>query len=441
MSFLTSRLSGASDDRQIPTDIGELRSWAVDDVLDAALAATGAEIAEIFLREGNEDGGLSLAGFRGPFSEAFHQITHFDEGQGYPGLVVLQGRPLEANDTVGDTRFLRTLVKEAGFHRFLCVPIPGRKRPAGSLNVAWRRDGNHNASLSVTLSREAERLALILDREQRGSTNGDLREITDEAGASEGRLVLRLLGSFEVGLDDVAMSLDHFSRRRSLTLLKILITNYGKVIGRDELIELLWPSAPPHDAPQLLKSAAHYLRRALGEAHDEKAKAPFITTAPNGYAFNLRSHHWIDAVEFRKLAEEGLRLERQGRWREALVALEAAAELYVGDYLEDEPYSEWAMKHRRHLKELHFDALQTMARLLRSAGDHVAAVRCYRRLLELDPCLEDVHRDLMEALLRCGKRTQALRQFEICRRALKEEFDSSPLLETEALYRRILNGF
>jgi hypothetical protein len=39
-----------------------------------------------------------------------------------------------------------------------------------------------------------------------------------------------------------------------------------------------------------------------------------------------------------------------------------------------------------------------------------------------------------------GKRTQALRQFEACRQGLKEEFDSSPLLETEALYRNILGG-
>jgi DNA-binding SARP family transcriptional activator len=46
----------------------------------------------------------------------------------------------------------------------------------------------------------------------------------------------------------------------------------------------------------------------------------------------------------------------------------------------------------------------------------------------------------MELLCRIGKRTQALRQFDACRRALKEEFDCSPLLETEALYRSILNA-
>jgi DNA-binding SARP family transcriptional activator len=187
-----------------------------------------------------------------------------------------------------------------------------------------------------------------------------------------------------------------------------------------------------------LKTAVHYLRRGLGEAQNGKTETSYISTEPNGYAFSPASSHRLDALEFEARAQEGLRFERQGRWREAFVALRAAADLYRGDYLEDDPYSDWYARRRRQLREILFDVLLTTARLLRSAGDHEAAIRCYRRILELDPCLEDVHRDLMEVLSRCGKRTQALRQFEACRRALKEEFDAAPVLETETLYRSIL---
>jgi DNA-binding SARP family transcriptional activator len=54
--------------------------------------------------------------------------------------------------------------------------------------------------------------------------------------------------------------------------------------------------------------------------------------------------------------------------------------------------------------------------------------------------LEEVHRDLMEVLNRCGRRAQALRQYEACRQALKDEFDAAPVIETETLYRSILSG-
>lgn len=422
-------LANAGDD--------ETRAWAIADVLDAALTVTGAEIAEIFLRD--EDGsGISLAGFRGPFSEAFNQITHFEDGQGYPGLVVRQGRPLRATDVLHDARFLRSQVQELGFRCFLCVPIPGRDRAVGSLDVAWRRDSDVLLSHCVTLSRAAERLALILDKATGGRHPGSLLYVADDVPDAARRLDLRVLGSFAARRGRTPLSIDHFARRRAVTLLKILVTNYGKIVGRDELIELLWPADVPKDAAKLLKIAVHYLRRGLGEAENGKTEASFISTEANGYAFNPASLHRLDAREFEATAQEGLRFERQGRWREAFVSLQSAADLYGGDYLADDPYSDWCQRRRRQLRETLFEVLLTTARLLRSSGDHEAAIRCYRRILELDPCMEDVHRDLMDALCRCGKRTQALRQFEECRRALKEEFDAAPDIETETLYRGIL---
>ncbi len=428
----------AGQEPRADAGVTETRAWAIDDVLDAALTTTGAEIAEIFLREGGVTS-VSLAGFRGPFREAFYQIARFEEGQGYPGLVIAGGRPIAAADALSDGRFLRTLVKELGFRYFLCVPVPGPDRPVGSLGVAWRRGSDALFSHCVTLSREAERLALMLDREARAHRSAnEVRLAPGRFEETERLLELRVLGSFEVRLGGIPLSMDSFARRRALTLLKILLTNYGKVVARDELIELLWPSDAPKDAVQLLKGAVHYLRRGLGEVQSGKPKTSFILTEANGYAFNPASLHRIDALEFKALADEGLRFERQGRWREAVDALQGAAQLYGGDYLEDDLYSDWCLKQRRRLRETLFDVLLAASRLLRSSGDYEAAIRLYRRILELDPCMEDVHRDFMEVLCRSGKRTQALRQFEECRRALREEFDSSPTLETEALYRSIL---
>ncbi len=432
MLLLRPRTVPGQDVQRVRAGDDETRAWAIDDVLDAALTTTGADVAEIFLREG--ESGVSLAGFRGPFAEAFHQICHFEEGEGYPGLVASEGTPIDESDIAHDARFLRTQVRDVGFHRVLYVPIPGDERPLGSLGVAWRAGSIDRPTHCITLSRDAERLALLLERDR---AHRGPRQL--ELSGPAHRLELRVLGGFEARRGGHTLSADCFARRRAVTLLKILVTNYGKVVVRDELIELLWPCDAPKDAAKLLKIAVHYLRRGLGElpnAHNEASS--LIATEPNGYAFNAASFHRIDALEFESIAEEGLRFERQGRWREACVALQAAADLYTGDYLEDEPYSDWCVRRRRQLRETLFDVLLTTARLLRGRGDFDGAIRCYRRTLEFDPCLEEVHRDLMDVLYRCGKRSQALRQFEACRRALREEFDAAPVLETESLYRSIL---
>ncbi|MBV8433676.1 MAG: winged helix-turn-helix domain-containing protein, partial [Candidatus Eremiobacteraeota bacterium] len=340
----------------------------------------------------------------------------------------------DSADLSHDDRFIRSQVKHLGFHSYVCVPIPGLERAAGCIEAGSRETSEALLKQWLTVTREAERLGLLLDRER---MNPPSAETSADGGR---RLELRTLGGFEARRSGVALSIDSFARRRAVTLLKILLTNYGKVVVRDELVDLLWPSEPPKDGAQLLKIVVHYLRRGLGEAENGATENSFIVTEPNGYRFNTASQHTLDAIEFEARAEEGFHFERRGRWREALVALQAAAALYDGDYLEDEPYSDWCVTRRRQLREKLFEVLLTKARLLRTAGDFEPAIRVYRRILDLDPCLEDVHRDLMEVLHFSGKRSQALRQFEACRRALQEEFDVAPVMETETLYRRILAG-
>lgn len=414
------------------------RAWAISDALEAAIKATGAEVAELFLRE-PDGAGIALAGFRGPFFQAFNEITRFDEGQGYPGIVVWQGRPLSVFDVSNDERLLRKSVKDLGFRSFLCVPVPGAKRVVGSLDVASRAASGALLSRCIELTREAERLGMLLERmeeERRAPRAAEPAESPDLSRVLE----LRLLGTFGAWRGGTSLSIDSFARRRAVTLLKILLTNYGKTVVRDELIDLLWPAEPPKDGAQLLKIVVHYLRRGLGQAENGHGEGAYVLTEANGYCFNAQSAHRLDVLEFEARAEEGFHFERRGRWREALVALQLAADFYGGDYLQDEPYSDWCLKRRRQLREKYFDVLLTTARLHRSGGDHEAATRCYRRILDLDPCLEEVHRDLMEVLYFSGKRTQALRQYEVCRAALKDEFNVDPVMETETLYRSILAG-
>ena len=164
----------------------------------------------------------------------------------------------------------------------------------------------------MTLSRDAERLGLILEREQSPHHLAVAAHVTEHDPDSERRLDLRVLGNFAARRGGTPLTIDSFARRRAVTLLKILLTNYGKVVLRDELIELLWPSDAPKDSAKLLKIAVHYLRRGLGESENGKTETSFISTEANGYAFNPASLHKLDALGVRGAGRGGPSLRAPG---------------------------------------------------------------------------------------------------------------------------------
>ncbi|MBI4299333.1 MAG: GAF domain-containing protein, partial [Chloroflexi bacterium] len=110
----------------------------IEQTLEWLRQTTGAEAAELFLTEPGA-GDLLLSAYSGLFRNAFAQITRFHPGEGFPGLVATTQAPIVTRDLVGDSRYLRTQVKERGFRSYVCVPLfLGSDRVAGSLNVASR---------------------------------------------------------------------------------------------------------------------------------------------------------------------------------------------------------------------------------------------------------------------------------------------------------------
>jgi DNA-binding SARP family transcriptional activator len=96
------------------------------------------ESAELFLAD-PQGVDMLLTAYRGPFIKAFSQITRFSPGEGLPGLVQSSGEPIVISRLAEDTRYLRTQVKDRGFHSYVSVPLHGPEGIIGVLNVATRK--------------------------------------------------------------------------------------------------------------------------------------------------------------------------------------------------------------------------------------------------------------------------------------------------------------
>ena len=162
-------------------------SLDLDELLNKTLAQLLAhfqvEAGEIFLLD-KESQTLRLMLHRGQAAEAFWTRSHFEIGEGVPGLVAKTMSPVFVNDLGKDERFLREAVVKAGFKQMASIPLTAPGELVGVLTIASRSLKaleEHDVQLLLSigtwagtaienarLHTNARRLAVLEERERIG---------------------------------------------------------------------------------------------------------------------------------------------------------------------------------------------------------------------------------------------------------------------------------
>ena len=188
--------------------------------------------------------------------------------------------------------------------------------------------------------------------------------------------------------------------RKAEALLSYVAMQAGFSAPRDAIIDLLWTDRGVEQARHSLRQTMFVLRRILG-AHVFTDDSRAIGFAPG----SIRT----DVGELRALAGSPARSD-----------LAAAAQLYTGPLLDRFPsiaadFDQWLERTRSELTNCAIELLARLSQMSFTDGDVVLGVSAAERLLALDPLREDSHRILMMAYQRAGRRTDAIRQSEICK--------------------------
>jgi DNA-binding SARP family transcriptional activator len=101
---------------------------------------------------------------------------------------------------------------------------------------------------------------------------------------------------------------------------------------------------------------------------------------------------------------------------------------------------DWALREREMHRRMMLNSLGRLMQLSVLAHDHASAIRHAQDILDRDPLREDIHRELMRLFLVSGQRAMTLRQFELCRSALRKELAIQPMRETLAVYQQIADS-
>lgn len=237
--------------------------------------------------------------------------------------------------------------------------------------------------------------------------------------AAHGDLRIRLLGRFEVEVAGKVLRGESFARRRPVDLLKLLALAPQRALHREQVIDLLWPEKDLAAGANNLHRALYDLRQALGGT---------CVFADKG-TVRLSAGAWVDVEAFQQAVEAG-----------DAGSLASALALYRGELCPDDPYTDALAARREELRRRFVAAGLRRAELAVAAGEEEVAVEALQRLLSLEPAQEEGHRFLMSLLARLGRRREALQQFALCTKALREAVDDAPSAQTMALRDAILRG-
>lgn len=301
------------------------------------------------------------------------------------------------------------------------------------------------AALRTEAAQVARRLGLdvFLDRLRRGTGLGGLPPVAGSvgrAGTSEvtatreaeapstaaaagdiaPRPSIRVIGGLEVRGTDGEIA--RWTSRKARDLLKVLVARRGSPIGREQLMDLLWPDQDPATLANRLSVALSTVRRAL----DPGRSIPAGDLVSTGEAVSLDLS--VIDVDVEHLLERSRALLARSASNTTVASgtVDIVSEVWElldrhrGEALPEEPHADWAEALRNEVR-LTTTALARLAAEAASAGaDHMRAAEAHRRILDLDPYDEVANLGLTAAFRAMGAHGQAAAAYDTYRARMDE---------------------
>ncbi|MEV5773402.1 AfsR/SARP family transcriptional regulator [Streptomyces antimycoticus] len=242
-----------------------------------------------------------------------------------------------------------------------------------------------------------------------------------------------LLGPLEVLDDGAPVPLGGVIKRGALAHLLI---HANSVVATSRLLAALWPGDTPLTARKMLQNAVRDLRRTLSCEPGSEGRAVLVTDAP-GYRLRV-DPDTVDLLRFRRAVERGHTEVAAGSYASAARVLREGLGLWRGPALADLVEDGLVWPEPAAWENSRLNALEDLFEAELACGRHHAVLGELQAVAAAEPTRERLSCQLMLALYRCGRQTEALAAYRHRRVELVERYGLEPTREMQKLERAIL---
>ena len=246
-------------------------------------------------------------------------------------------------------------------------------------------------------------------------------------------LTIRLFGKFSAEVD--GQRLPGIDGGKLQELFSYLLLNHSRPHSREVLASMLWGDCPTAQSKKYLRQALWQLQTALGGS-EPKLLSPLLVVDTDWVNVNSDADYWFDVFEFERSFGEAQGTAGQQFDPDTATRVAKAVELYRGELLEG-CYDDWCLVERERLQNMYLMMLDKLMSYSEAAKRYEEGIGYGARILGCDRAREHTHRRLMRIYYLAGDRTSALRQYDRCVTALKEELGVRPARKTANLFEQI----
>jgi DNA-binding SARP family transcriptional activator len=416
---------------QLHAMLGQQHEWILSDVIDV--------LRQDLLSQAEVIPADRLLSSEAALSPAFEQLLHW----GTPRAV----RALGANGLIGHDGHTGHATSLSGTARFTRHSLwqTIKRIVKGELRLKWVDVADLRQSCLFDEPGKqypsSEAPALVPTRDQIAPITPSPDEVhkpIEQMGAApklatgpstaSPTLTVYTLGTFHLAVNDIPAN--HTLVGRSRLVFEYLLIHHDQPVARDMLMDVFWPNVKPGSARNRLNVALHHMRQALRTITD----IPIVLFEEGAYCINPEFDVWIDAEEFDRHVKKGRQLEAASRLDAAIQEYEIARDIYHDDFLADEPYEDWPVLLRERLRADYLNILDRLSQIYFDQREYAACAALSQLILSRDNCREEAHCRIMQCYSRQNQRYLALRQYQICLKALRTELDVGPASSTTQLY-------
>ena len=249
------------------------------------------------------------------------------------------------------------------------------------------------------------------------------------------KVSVRMFGKFCVQREDGSPII--FESRKALNLFGYLLIYRHQPHTREALAEANWGDGSTARSKKYLRQALWQVQSAL-PLKDDLDCTSILITEPEWVQLNPEAPLWLDVAEFEQACALAQGTSISALSPQDYLQLKKASELYQGDLL-DGWYDDWCLFERERLQNMCVGLFDKLMGYCELNNHYKEALEYGNQILRLDVAHERTHCRMLRIYYLSGERTAALRQYDRCVAALRDELGVKPARETIELYERIRN--